>query len=338
MTRLKRSKGIEGEKGDVRFGTPALVAEYRAQRLSAHADTIVEIGAGAGFQTRAFARHVPRVVAIEIDAQRLARAQLPSNATPVAGDALDPAVIARARDAIEGRAVVFLDPERPPASQQRTLAELRPDIARFLDLYSPISSDIAIELPPFLAASQIPWPCEREYLSVDGELNRLTLYMGRLARCEVSVVRLPSGERIEQAGATPQPQDGGDGGASATADAAAPRFILEPDRALAQAGLVALALPANAVRVALGKRDVFLSREPPRNGFFKVYEVLARGAREDVPRMLERRGCGTVILHGALSQDEHAARLAALGRGLKGGARLHVFWGEEALVARRTGK
>src|SRR3989338_587977 len=68
MTRLKKQKELgSGSKEDVRFGTPEAVASYRAQRLAElKPDTIIEIGAGAGFQTQAFAK-VAKVIAVEID-------------------------------------------------------------------------------------------------------------------------------------------------------------------------------------------------------------------------------------------------------------------------------
>ena len=321
MTRLKRKKDLPAETlGDLRFGTPVEVAEYRAERL--RADTVIEAGAGAGFQTRSFASRAKRVIAIDPDAERLGRASFGENVTAIVGDALDPAVIARARGLVEGSALVFLDPERPPKAAERTLSEIKQDPLLFVERWSAVTEDIAIELAPFL--KEIPFACEREYTSFEGELNRLTVYLGGLRRCDVSVVRLPQGERIAHSGPLPAFEDAAVDGA----------YILEPDRALEHAGLCPLALPP-AVACMLGKRRAYLTDELPRNGFFKAYAVLERTDREGLPDALSSLGCGTPILHGSLAQGEQAALLKELKPACTGTRRLHVFFSDIILICEK---
>jgi hypothetical protein len=341
MTRLKRRKELESaNRNDVRFGTPELVAEYRATRLAAlRPETIIEVGAGAGFQTQAFAKAAKQVVAIDIDAERLQRAAMPANAIAIAGDALDPAVIDAAKKHARGRIAIFLDPERPPAAAQRTLAEIRPDISEFLKAYSAISPDIAIELPPFLGS--IPFDCEREFLSIDGKLNRLTIYTGALKRCDTSVVRLPDAARIEHNNAdsaqaiTKQRldvQQPSDARQSPRHDA---KFVLEPDAALSHAGLIREALDVPAREVSLGNRTVLLGPAQPKSSFFTAYKILAVG-RQQVESMLPKVNCATVILHGQLSQEEQRDLLRRLNRLCRGKRRLHLFLAGEWYLAAKV--
>jgi SAM-dependent methyltransferase len=322
MTRLKREKRVVGRGDatdrDVRFGTPELVAQYRAQRIAAvKPDTIIELGAGAGFQTKEFARVAKHVIAVDIDGDRLARAkELPGNVTCIAGDALDPNVIEQVRSLVHGSAVLFLDPERPPASAQRTVEEINPDPRRVFAVYGPMCDALAVELPPFL--HEMPFPCEREYLSVDGQLNRLTVYTGTLRSCETSVVALPSGARIEN-----EVLPGGLASEVAPRDA---RFLLVPDAALAHAGLITCALEVPASAVQIGKKSVLLTAKSPRSPFFISYKLLLTGER-DILQQLPRLDCGAVILHGTLTPDEQRALLARLRPLCKGHRRLHLFLG-----------
>jgi hypothetical protein len=308
MSRIKRKKELDSPVNtDVRFGTPKEVAEYRAERLKGY-DTIIEVGAGAGFQTEAFA-HNARVVAIDIDAERLGRANLPENVTPIAGDALDPGVMTKAKSAANGKTAVFLDPERPPSSKSRTLDEIKPDINKFIMEYSGIAEDIAIELPPFL--NDIPAECEREFLSVEGKLNRLTVYFGELKRCDVSVVRLPSKQRVEHNGPLPYLEE----------TSVRPRFIGEPDAALTHAGLTPLALPQRYQGLP-GRKPTFLLEEEHKHPFLKLYRIVASGEKKVRDALIR---CNTLVLHGDMSPQEQREMLRSLNRFCKGRARMHLF-------------
>jgi hypothetical protein len=319
MTRLKRRKDLPSQHGhDVRFGTPLDAAEYRAKRIAEHhPDTIIEIGAGAGFQTSAFAKHA-RVIAVDIDGERMKRGKFPANAACIAGDALAADIFERIKEEVKGKVVIFLDPARPAASDHRKLSDIEPDINEFIALYSTISPDIAIELPPFL--QDIPLDCEREYLSINGKLNRLTIYCGSLKRCERSVVSLPQEERLEHDGSTPLLVE----------QHVQPRYLLEPDAALEQADLVPVALNVPFQAAALGKKRAYLTEVPVK--FFIGYRVLAIG-KEQVRRSLAR--CGTIIIHGSMSQDEQRELLKELNRLCKGSSRLHLFIGNQWILCRK---
>ena len=354
MTRLKRPKQLpSGNREDVRFGTRTEVATWRAQRLAKLAPgIIVEIGAGAGFQTAAFAKVAKRVIAVDIAEERLARADVPENVVKITGDALDSAVIEKIKTLIEKderlfvhndfevvsgrkdvlrhddgrsggrcRVLIFLDPERPPASAERTIDEIKPDLKEFVKLYSAISPDIAIELPPFLA--DIPFDCEREYASVDGKLNRLTIYLGALKNTDVSVVALPAGARIATSGIPKPLRD---------APCQHPKYVLEPDAALVRAGLVAEAL-GNALveEIDLGNRVVYFTKEPVQSPFFRKYAIVASG-KEKILETLSRYGA--VILHGKLDQERQRVLLRELQPRCKGDGRAHLFLADEWVLAR----
>lgn len=330
MTRLKRRKELPSDnKNDVRFGTPQEVANYRAKRLAELSpDTIIEIGSGAGFQTNAFSDVTKHVIAVDVDNERAARAKTPDNVISIIGDALDTTIIAKIRTQAKGKTAVFLDPERPPSSSHRTLDEIQPNILEFIKSYMEITPDIAIELPPFLSDDQFTGlpEHEREYISIDGKLNRLTIYFGALRKCDISAVRLPSGDRL-----------GGNVPLQSLAQTArdGAKFVLIPDAAIAHAGLIGEALAAAGINAAhtmpLGNKTVYLSAARSKGPFFKALRIIAYGPRRQIEQSLHR--CSTVILHGKMEEDEQRKLLSELRRFCKGHERMHLFLGDRWYLA-----
>jgi len=200
MSRIKKEKSLmlpplRGDKTSERFGTPLIVAEHRAERLKC--DAIVEIGASAGFQTYAFARICRQVCAIEIDSKKfnLLKRNMSQydNVTLIKGDALNKTVIKKVQKFNPD--IVFVDTQRPDFEKKRTLKSLQPDIRRILEEYGKITEEISIEVPPQIR--EIPFDCEKEYISLYNKLNRLTLYFGNLKGCDTRVVFLPRGGEMK---------------------------------------------------------------------------------------------------------------------------------------------
>lgn len=185
-------------QSDLRFATPENVAEYRAKRLAC--GTLVDLCSGIGLQTIAFAKTCKRVIGIELDprkveyAKRNALLTKTENVEFICADALGQVALSHVRDAAPH--TIFCDPQRPPTEQARQLASIEPSLQKLVSLYSPITQNLAIELPPQIEPSQIPMLGEKEYLSVDGKVNRLTFYMGDLAKSSCSVMSLPTQTRL----------------------------------------------------------------------------------------------------------------------------------------------
>jgi hypothetical protein len=184
----------------IRFATPREVSMYRAERLGAK--TIVEIGAGIGGQTMAFAKNSKNVIAIELDKARAVilsnnvRKLNIKNVEIVNGDALNKSIINKVKKAEPS--VIFVDTERPEQSD-RTLSFISPPIDKILEAYLPITKKIAIEIPPFtqgLEELRKDLNFEEEFISLENQLNRLTLYFNDLKKSDVSAIALPSGEKL----------------------------------------------------------------------------------------------------------------------------------------------
>src|SRR3989338_1319398 len=155
---------------DLRFATPEVVAEYRAERLQCK--TLVDIGCSIGLQTFAFARHCNKVIAIEIDERKIAYAKQNAkkldikNIEFIHGDALEPKIIQQIHEA----EIVFSDTERLPEEKSRSLDRVNPNIGEVLRKYGHLTEDFCFEIPASIGFVDISG--EKEYLDIDKKLNR----------------------------------------------------------------------------------------------------------------------------------------------------------------------
>ena len=199
-----REKFSEPEKmsfsaEDLRFATPEIVAEYRAERITGK--IIADLCCGIGSQSIAFAKKFSKVYAIDKDSRKIecakanAKAFGIENIEFICADVFADSTIKLISDAD----AIFCDPERAPEEAERKLESI-PFVELICRKYSKITKNIAIELPPQLTPDKIDsrkYSCEKEYLSLKGKLNRLDIYFGELKKCETSAVILPENERIE---------------------------------------------------------------------------------------------------------------------------------------------
>jgi hypothetical protein len=194
--RKQFEKPLHGDKESVRFATPEPIARYRAQRLRCR--TLADISCGIGGQTVFFAQQCEFVYAVEIDPIKIEYAKQNcemyglDNVKFICGDALDPKVI----EQIPAVDVVFSDPFRPAEEKERQVSCLEPGIPNVLSAYGEKTKNFVFEAPHQMPPERIPFNCEKEYISLDGQLNRLTLYFGGLKQYDRMAVALPAGEGL----------------------------------------------------------------------------------------------------------------------------------------------
>ncbi len=338
MPRKKRFEHeIISDKDGIRFATPEDVARYRAARL--RCDTIADISCGVGGQTIYFARECEMVYAVEIDPKKLAYAKKNckllgiDNVEFICGDALSPDVIGQ----LPELDVVFSDPARPATEDRRDIRSLQPAIPDVIKAYSSIASDFAFEAPPQLTPERVPFVCEKEYLSLDGNMNRLNLYFGSLMQCDISAVSLPSGARISSG-----PELSDLPGSEALAC-----YAYEPDASIERAGLLprlAYELQRQAADLALfpvDRKRVFLTSDvsmthPMIKNRYRVLDVQTF----DIPRLnsfLRAHGFGTVVLRAAVEPKEYWTMRNSLEDELKGDREAHLFLrGTSSILCERT--
>ena len=327
--RLPRKKrfghNIVSDKDGVRFATPEDVARYRAARLKC--STIADISCGVGGQTIYFASECDMVYAVEIDEKKISYAKKNckllgiDNVEFICGDALSPEVIRQ----LPELDIVFSDPARPASENMRDIGNLRPAIPEVIASYSSKASDFAFEAPPQLTPDRIPFECEKEYLSLDGKINRLNLYFGSLMKCDTSAVALPSRARIESAlnAQNLEPSE------------KLAYYAYEPEESVERAGLLsqlAHDLEKQAPDISLfliDRKRLFLTSEVPvehpmLKNKYKVLSVQDFDTAH-INGFLKKNGFGTVILRAAVEPKEYWDIRNRLEDNLSGDRKAHLF-------------
>lgn len=220
--------------------SPLPVAAHTAARF-ADRPWVADLGCGLGADSLALAAVGPQVLAL--DRSELALHLTLLNARTcglsdrihlVRGDITQPcwrlptawADPTRRREA-EGVARRVFDPEgwQPPLSALLALQAITPDMG--------------LKLAPGLPHDRIPPEAEAEWISLDGELKEVVLWLGGLARGAVRrATLLPTGVEIVAAGAVAPVRPPG-------------AWLYEPDPAVIRAGAVGDV----AVRLGLGQLD-----------------------------------------------------------------------------------
>ncbi len=329
--RAKNSKCPEArfaQPEDVRFATQMDVAAWRARRLRGH--VLVEAGAGIGMQTLAFARQCRHVIAIEPDKRKIAYAMANvkaaglDNVTFIQGGAME--VFDEVSKAAKGKAdIIFLDPQRPPEEEVRDLhANFSPPLFEFVEKYGALSKAIAIELPPHTRT--IDMEGEREYISVEGELRRLTLYLGPLEKDKRSAVAVPSNIRV-QGEPQPLPHAGKTG-----------RFLYEPDEAIVRAELVPQ-VAGPCTTVSAGKTVLLSSNAHVDSPFFRNSFEIISVCEPQLPVIrghLKSAGAKQVVLRASVPADQYWAERKKYESGLEGTLTVHLFiLPELAIIAKK---
>jgi hypothetical protein len=312
------------DEDDLRFCTNMHVAGYRASRLKC--GKIVDVGCGIGIQAIEFAKTCGRVIAIDTDAHKLEYAKMNAAAAGVSNiefvhaDALD------ALGNVKKADMVFWDPERPEGESERSLDSLNPSFKELFSAAERITTDIAVELPPQIERSKIGADCELEYISVDGRLNRLVAYFGKLKKSDVSVVALPSGGCFEQSGSAAKSRSVRD-----FSD-----YLYEVDAAIVKSGLLDSFVSSikDAFIVFFGSKNYVTSKRRINSAFLKPYKVAGIIQVDEVKEFLANNKFGHAVPHGSIDEKEYSLIRRKLESGLQGDASAHVFIaGDKAVVA-----
>jgi 16S rRNA G966 N2-methylase RsmD len=185
---------------DLRFSTPEIIADYRAKKLKCK--KIVDLCSGIGSQTIAFSKYCDSVLAIELDERKVRYSEENfiafENIRLIAGDVLNPEIIEQVKKFKPD--ILFCDPERLSTEEERNIYSIKPDIKKLLLVYSKITHNICLEMPPQIDINKLKelGDFEVEYLSFNKKLNRLNLCFGNLKKSNVSVVDVISGIRLEK--------------------------------------------------------------------------------------------------------------------------------------------
>ncbi len=311
---------------DLRFATPDFIADYRAKRLKGN--IIVDLCSGIGSQTIAFAKICKKVISVEINPRKVEYAKKNAalyglgNIEFICGDAVSEETIKKIAAAKAD--IIFCDPERLASEEERKIETVK-FLPEIIKKYSKIGKSLAIEVPPQLAPDKIGFDCEKEYLSVKGELNRLTLYFGSCKKCERSVAAISADTSSEERICSSENK------LALEKSGKALKYIYDVDKAVLKSGLLEelyFKLGSEFFIFKMTKKNLFLTSDQKINSaFLQGFAVLEEVAGEwsQAEKALERLEAKKVILRGEIDQKDYWGIREALEEKLSGTEIIYLF-------------
>lgn len=320
---------------DLRFATPVDVADFRARRLKCR--VIVDLCSGIGIQSGAFAKTCKEVYGFEIDARKVEFAKKNfegiENLKFEVGNVLDKEVIEKIR--IIKPDIIFCDPERLAQEKERNLESIRPDVFKLIEIYSKITRNICIEIPPQIDMDKLDklGDSEKEYLSVTNKLNRLDLYFGDLKKSEVSVVDV-NGEKIERRISSFLDKENSKSAVKTIKNfktSKISRYVYEISTAIAKAGLedeFANKISGNIIE-GCEKNKILISSDKLDNKFrslCKSFEVIGTGNNYiQVMDILKKFKIGKVVIKYSVDPKDYWKERNRYERQLRGNMEAVLF-------------
>lgn len=166
--KLSFSDKVYADIAGIQTATPELIAEYKAKRLKT--DVIADLSCGIGIQSLYFSKYSDYVYAADINQKRLEFAKKNAN-------------------------IIFSDPARTKNQHTQQLENLSPNPINIIELYKD-HENLAFDVPAQITDERLKFDCEKEFVSIDGEIVRQSLYLGSLKQCEKSAVILPGEHRL----------------------------------------------------------------------------------------------------------------------------------------------
>lgn len=227
QSKFSRAEAMLFDRIGLEQSTDELVATHKARRFAGF-EHIADLCCGIGGETLALAEHAP-VTAVDISGPRATMAEHNARvygrkAEGMIGDV----------ELTHPRAdAAHIDPDRRPAGRREHEADHgSPNlmvIERLIDRYA----NVAVKLSPGASFEKLPFACEIELISHNGNCKQAVAWTGRLATAHRRATVLPSGESLAA-----------DSDADLTWPATRPPnpglYLLEPDPAVIRANLVGL--------------------------------------------------------------------------------------------------
>jgi hypothetical protein len=313
-------------ESDLRFSTPLSVAKYRASRLKCN--KIVDLCSGISIQSAAFSNECKEVHAFEIDKRKVEYSKRNfskiKNLRFYDGDILSEKVIQLVNEIKPD--IIFCDPQRLESEAQRNIASITPDLINLLEIYSKITPNLSIELPPQISKEELNHlkqfgEFEAEYLSMNNKLNRLTLYFNDLKKADISVADI-SGIKLEK-----------NNKSKVKTQETPLEYVYEVSTAIIKAGLekeLAEKLDAFILEGTEEGKVLLTSELLAKNkfscAFSKVYKIvkLSRGFEETV-NFLKRSDYGKVVLKFKIDPKDYWKEREKYQRQLRGRQQAVLF-------------
>jgi hypothetical protein len=301
------------------YSTPEIIGKYRAGKLSGK--KIVDAGSGAGMQDIMLSEFCD-VTGVEIDHDRHLMGELNkipynSKANFIREDFFS------VKDSFS-KYVLFSDPLRPVNSREKTFSQLSPNPLDIIS-NSPGIEGYAIDLPPHMKWENILLKGEKEYISLDGSLNRLTLYSPSISEKNSTAVILP--ENIIISG---EPEEFSPNIEHNNREST---YVYVPDTSLFCAKLLHLVVKPDWNTLYFdNRRQVFSGNVYEESFPGKQYAVLDFSSDANLTPTLQKLDAGKVFFRFSMSPDDTYRYKNSLERELSGSKNIYIFRGNSKYI------
>ena len=294
------------------YSTPEIVGKYRSERLKGH--SIIDAGSGAGMQDIMFSSN-SKITGIEMDRSRyfmsmLNRIPYDSNADFINADFF------RYNDDFTGK-IIFSDPLRPQNSREKYFSQLSPNPLDIIDKAHGITG-YAIDLPPHIKWENIPLKGEKEYISINGNLNRLTLYSPSLSTAESTAVILPQNIKISGIPA--------EFNKKAEQEYKGTEYLILPDVSVIYARLLNNIIdPEWPLLHSDSRRYIFAGNSYNPSFPGRQYSIIDYSENLEIERILKRIDAGKVFFRLSMDPAETYQYKNKLEKNLSGNKNVYIF-------------
>ena len=294
------------------YSTPEIVGKYRADRL--RGNSIIDAGSGAGMQDIIFSSH-SKITGVEMDRNRYFMSMLNRIPYDSSADFINTDFFKYKND-FTGK-IIFSDPLRPQNSREKYFSQLSPNPLDIIDHAHGITG-YAIDLPPHMKWENIPLKGEKEYISINGDLNRLTVYSPSLSTAESTAVILPQNIKISGMPAELNKK--------AEPEYKGMEYLILPDISVIYARLLNKIIdPDWPLLYSDSRRYIFAGNSYSRSFPGRQYSIVDYSENLEIERILERIDAGRVFFRLSMDPAETYQYKNKLEKNLSGDKNVYIF-------------
>lgn len=273
------------------YSTPEIVGKYRSEKLKDN--DIIDIGSGSGMQSIFFSFNSD-VTGIEKEKSRYLMSNINkkvynSNAKFINSDFFE-------LNYNYYNKIIFSDPLRPKTSNERIFSDLIPDPEIIIKKLKNIKGYV-FDLPPQMKWYNIKLNGEKEYISINGNINRLTLYSENISNDNVSAVMLPENLKISG-----EPENFNYNIENIKNE----DYLYLPDISLLYSKLLYKVINNDFHLIYMdNRRYIFTSNENIKNFFGKKYNILSIVNKNNFLNELKKLNAGKIFFRFNIDPDEY---------------------------------
>ncbi len=306
----------------LRYSTPEIVGQYRANRIKEK--TIADLSCGVGLQAIFYSFTNKEVLGIDISKKRIKYAKLnakaynANNIRFISENSLTKEIYSMVRD----YDILYSDPARNETEKERSLESLLPPPLKIMEIHGK-ERNYVFDLPPQISLKKIPKTWGKEFISINGRINRFTAYIGDTKTHDRVAVTLPSGKIFwSDKEINWEYYDN-----LKIKEVLLSDFIYIVDESLYYSHLLEEFSEEREINyLQIGKRRTLATGSLKKDPFLRAFDVICKSTSlEDIIRCMKMNSIGQVTLRFKVSPEEYWATRKKIEEKLNGKVKGSIF-------------